>query len=52
MNAAQLYLETIRRSDADLKRALEELSTQELRKQPAGPGRNPIGWLLWHLTRQ
>ena len=51
MNAAELYLETIRRSDADLKRALEDLSTEDLRNQPAGSASNPIGWLVWHLTR-
>lgn len=51
MNAAELYLETIKRSDESLKRALEELSVEELQNQPAGPGSNPIGWLVWHLTQ-
>ena len=51
MNAAELYLETIRRSDESLKRALDDLSIEELRNQPAGPGSNPIGWLVWHLTQ-
>ncbi len=51
MNAANLYLETIARSDGTLRRALEDLTVDELRSQPAGPGSNPIGWLVWHLTR-
>ena len=51
MNAGELYLETIQRSDAALRRAVEGLTVEELRNQPAGPGSNPIGWLLWHLTR-
>lgn len=51
MNAAQLYVETIKRSDETLLKALEGLTVEELRAQPAGPGSNPIGWLIWHLTR-
>ncbi len=51
MNAAQLYLETIERADGTLKRALDGLTPDELRKQVAGPDSNPIGWLVWHLTR-
>ena len=30
--------------------ALEGLSVEELRQRPA-PEANPIGWLMWHLTR-
>jgi uncharacterized damage-inducible protein DinB len=51
MKAAELYLETIDRSDAALRRAVEDLSIEELRNQPAGPGSNPVGWLVWHMTR-
>ena len=51
MSATELYLEAIRRSDGDLKRSLDDLTTEELRNQPAGAGSNPIGWLVWHLTR-
>ena len=51
MSASGLYLEAIRRSDSDLKRALDGLTTEDLRSQRAGPGSNPIGWLVWHLTR-
>ncbi|MDA1036111.1 MAG: DinB family protein [Chloroflexi bacterium] len=51
MSAPELYLEAIRRADGDLKRSLNDLTTEELRHQPAGAGSNPIGWLVWHLTR-
>ena len=52
MNAATaLYMETIERSDAVLRRAVENLSADELRNQLAGPGSNPVGWLVWHMTR-
>ena len=51
MSSADLYINAIGRSDADLKRALDSLTTEELRKQFAGAGSNPIGWLVWHLTR-
>jgi uncharacterized damage-inducible protein DinB len=52
MNAATaLYMETIERSDAVLRRAVEDLSADELRNQPAGPRSNPVGWLVWHMTR-
>lgn len=51
MSTTDLYAVAIRRSDTDLRRALDDLSTGELRHQPAGPGSNPIGWLVWHLTR-
>ncbi len=32
-------------------RALDGLSIEQLRKQPAGPESNPIGWIAFHLTR-
>lgn len=51
MSTIELYADAIRRSDADLHRALDDLSTEELKNQPAGEGSNPIGWLVWHLTR-
>lgn len=51
MNAAQLYLETMERADGTLKRAVEGLTVEELRRQVSGPGSNPISWLVWHLTR-
>ena len=51
MNALDLYVDTITRSDGVIRRALEDLSVEELRAQPSGSGSNPIGWLVWHLTR-
>jgi uncharacterized damage-inducible protein DinB len=51
MNALDLYLETIGRSDQVLRRALEGLSIEDLQQQAAGEGSNPIGWLTWHLSR-
>lgn len=30
--------------------AIEGLSPEQLRQAPA-PGSNPVGWLVWHLTR-
>ena len=51
MNATELYIDTLNRSDSVLRRALEELTVEDLRKQPAGEGSNPIGWLVWHLSR-
>jgi hypothetical protein len=32
-------------------RALDGLSIEQLRKQPAGPESNPIGWIAFHLSR-
>ena len=34
-----------------LARALDGLSIEQLKKQPAGPESNPIGWLAFHLIR-
>ena len=42
---------TFDRVGAVLVRALDGLSVEQLRKQPAGPESNPIGWLAWHLSR-
>ena len=36
--------------DRDLYEALDGLTPQELAWQP-GPEANPIGWLVWHMTR-
>ncbi len=51
MNAAELYLDAMGRADGTLRRALEDLTVDDLRSQPAGPGSNPIGWLVWHVSR-
>ncbi len=34
-----------------LVKALAGLSYDQIKKQPAGPDSNPIGWMAWHLTR-
>jgi hypothetical protein len=51
VGAVDVYLDAIKRADDNLRRAVEELTVEELRNQPAGPGSNPIGWLVWHMTR-
>ncbi|MEX2598135.1 MAG: DinB family protein [Dehalococcoidia bacterium] len=51
MNAIAFFAETLERADGTLTRALDGLTTEELRRQVAGPDSNPIGWLTWHLTR-
>ena len=38
------------RNEAILFEALGGLDAEELARQP-GPDSNPIGWLMWHLTR-
>ena len=38
------------RNEAILFAALDGLDADELARQP-GPDSNPIGWLMWHLTR-
>ena len=39
------------RVGAVLTRALDGLSIEQLKQQPAGPTSNPIGWLAFHLVR-
>ncbi len=51
MNAAELYIDAMGRADGTLRKALDGLSLDEIRSQPAGAGSNPIGWLVWHLSR-
>ena len=51
MNAAELYIDAMGRADGTLRKALDGLSLEEIRSQPAGAGSNPIGWLVWHLSR-
>ena len=51
MESPQFFLYALNYADKALRRALEELTPEELRMQPAGPDSNPIGWLAWHLTR-
>jgi uncharacterized damage-inducible protein DinB len=51
MEANEFFLTALSRSEGTLKRALDGLSPEDLRAQPAGTGSNPIGWLTMHLTR-
>ena len=51
MGAVDVYLDAMVRADGTLKRAVEGLTLEELRNQPAGAGTNPIGWLVWHMSR-
>ena len=50
MNAIDLYFDALNRADGILRRALEGLTYEELRLQPAGEGSNSIGWMVWHMT--
>ena len=34
-----------------LLRALDSMTIEQLRRQPAGPESNPMGWLAFHLSR-
>ena len=51
MDVQELFLDSLAKADGDLRRAVDGLTRDELMAQPAGPRSNPIGWLLWHLTR-
>ena len=51
MDASHFFLHTLSHAERALTRALGELTKEELVLQPAGPDTNPIGWLVWHLTR-
>ena len=51
MEAGEFFLTTLSRAEGVLKRALDDLSVEDLRAQPSGAGSNPIGWLAMHLTR-
>ncbi|MDE2765675.1 MAG: DinB family protein [Chloroflexota bacterium] len=51
MNATDFFLTALSRAEATLRRSLEGLEPADLRAQPAGPGSNPIGWMVMHLTR-
>jgi hypothetical protein len=50
MEASGLWLAIMQRADSVLLPAVEDLTVEELRAQPAGLGSNPIGWLVWHLA--
>ncbi len=51
MGAGTIPDATFDRIGAVLTRALEGLTFEQLKRQPAGPESNPIGWLAFHLIR-
>jgi uncharacterized damage-inducible protein DinB len=51
MEATSFWTVVMKRSDGVLIPAVEGLSPEELRAQPAGSETNPIGWLTWHLDK-
>jgi hypothetical protein len=51
MGAGTVPDATFDRVGGTLLRALDGLSIEQLRKQPAGPESNPIGWMAFHLSR-
>jgi phage shock protein PspC (stress-responsive transcriptional regulator) len=42
---------TLDRVGSVLLRALDGLTVEQLRRQPAGLESNPVGWMTWHLSR-
>ncbi len=50
MNWQQLIVEIYSRLSQTLDKALNNISNDDLNKQPC-PDCNSIGWITWHLTR-
>lgn len=50
MDAFQVLIELFDRIPEHVHEAVKGLSAAELTTSPE-PGSNPIGWLIWHLTR-
>ena len=50
MHSGQVLEEAFARIPAVVRRTVEGLDVEALRWQPAS-NTNPIGWLVWHLTR-
>ena len=50
MNISELLVELYGRIDGHVHEIVRGLGVAELVASPA-PGTNPIGWLVWHLTR-
>ncbi|MDE2802486.1 MAG: DinB family protein, partial [Chloroflexota bacterium] len=51
MSAGEISNAAYDRIGGVFQRALTGLTIEQLKKQPAGPESNPIGWLAWHLSR-
>lgn len=50
MDVHEVYLELFDRIPPLVRTSVEGLDTETLTKAPAS-GTNPVGWLVWHLTR-
>ena len=50
MDVRELLEDFFGRVDENVHAVLDGLSTEQLAAAPV-PGTNPIGWLVWHLTR-
>jgi uncharacterized damage-inducible protein DinB len=50
MNATEVLVEALDRLPDLVRSAVDGLTPEQLRWAPA-PGANPVGWLVWHLTR-
>ncbi|WBB69931.1 DinB family protein [Micromonospora sp. WMMD812] len=50
MDVSDLLTETYDRLPDLVRAAVDGLTPEQLRRAP-GPGANPVGWLVWHLTR-
>lgn len=50
MKSSDILVEAFDRLPDLVRSAVDGLSPEQLRWAPA-PGANPIGWLIWHLTR-
>ena len=50
MNAAELILERLSGYMPRIEETMDDVSEDDLMRQP-GPNDNPIGWLMWHMTR-
>jgi uncharacterized damage-inducible protein DinB len=50
MNATEVLIEALDRLPDLVRSAVDGLTPEQLRWAPA-PGANPVGWLVWHLTR-
>ncbi len=50
MDVAEVYLELFGRIPPLVRTVVDGLDCETLREVPR-PGTNPVGWLVWHLTR-
>ncbi|MEZ5186719.1 MAG: DUF664 domain-containing protein [Candidatus Nanopelagicales bacterium] len=50
MDVSEVYLELFGRIPPLVRTSVEGLDPQALTQAPE-PGTNPVGWLVWHLTR-